>query len=596
MNKHFGMLTAATLMLGLAACSSEEPIPGGEDNAFDGAGMYATIKLQLPRATRSQTTEWNGTTNSTDGNEAGKDYENNINNVTIVLATKDAQTNTYTPVTVGESNLEPVQGENTPTFTMLFKQDELLDFATQKVYIFTYCNTNLSAASFKTGESYDADFMHKIGEVAGIEQDKTPWKKTNFIMTNAANVQYKYDGDDETSNIPFVTLPSKEELQQKFNKPANAFDLGEVSVTRVCSRFDFRNGGVKKDNVYSIYKLGHAQNEDTRIADIEVLEMAPMNIAKEYYLLPRVSDDGTDANWDICGREFWNSANGGQGNWVVSPNWEMKKSDLTDALIAQKYLYPSTEDERNYATSYVYTSIKSLTEDDNSDTWDGTDITDKDDYKIWRYVTENTIPGKDYQKKGITTGIIFKAKITNPKENTPLALAMNDKKVVYERNGVIYGDAETLRTTAFAQGEDSPLYADVVKVFGAEVFEYDEVKADGVIKKEFKNPINDAEEGEGIFKIYRPSTDGNYYVYYTYYNRHNDNLNNGLMGTMEFGTVRNNIYKIQINTISEFGHTELPKDDPDPENPPTPDENPKTYFKVTCKVLNWMVRVNGIDF
>lgn len=34
------------------------------------------------------------------------------------------------------------------------------------------------------------------------------------------------------------------------------------------------------------------------------------------------------------------------------------------------------------------------------------------DYRIWRYVTENTIPGPvDRQVNGITTGIVFKGKM-----------------------------------------------------------------------------------------------------------------------------------------------------------------------------------------
>ena len=65
---------------------------------------------------------------------------------------------------------------------------------------------------------------------------------------------------------------------------------------------------------------------------------------------------------------------------------------------------------------------------------------------------------------------------------------------------------------------------------------------------------------------------------------------------MEFGTVRNNIYKLAINSVSRFGHTDNPDDDDDPDTPDTPDEDPKTYFKVSCRVLPWMVRINNIDF
>ena len=60
------------------------------------------------------------------------------------------------------------------------------------------------------------------------------------------------------------------------------------------------------------------------------------------------------------------------------------------------------------------------------------------------------------------------------------------------------------------------------------------------------------------FTIYRPHTDGNYYCYYTYWNRHTDNLKNTIMWPMEFATVRNNIYKISLNTILRLGHSNTP--------------------------------------
>ena len=47
------------------------------------------------------------------------------------------------------------------------------------------------------------------------------------------------------------------------------------------------------------------------------------------------------------------------------------------------------------------------------------------------------------------------------------------------------------------------------------------------------------------------------------------------MGVMEFATVRNNVYKLSVNKITEFGHPGDPDDDPDPEDPGDPDESPR---------------------
>lgn len=596
MNKQFGMLTAAALMLGMTACSSEEPIPGGTATGND-EGLYATIELRLPTATRSQTTDWDGNTNSTDGYEIGKDYENNINNVCIVLAQKDAN-GKYQAKAVGETNVEPVQNADGPKFTMLFKEDELLDLAGETVYVFAYCNTNLARENFLITEGQYVedfeDYTYTLTEgMIGINQGI--WKQNNFMMANAANMTYNdvladaNTGEDETTavtgNVHQVRIPSKERLLSVYNSSDNPFPLGEVSVTRVCARFDFRQ---VNNNIYPIYKMGFDKVEENRVADIEVLEMAPINIAKEFYFLPRVSADGQNSNFTLSGIET-------NKNWVVSPYADLKKNKLVEgAEIFNNYFYANDEFiGRDFASAdLVYTKLSSLTEDDNDPNWDGASAgTVKDDYKIWRYVTENTIPEIESQQAGITTGIVFKAEIKNPAQGTPLAEAMAKGASIYEFRNVIYGDATTMRNTAMAQGEDSPLYKAVASVFGEGVFMADE---EGNLPA-----VKDAVSGQQQFKIYRNSGTKEaprYYTYYVYYNRHNDNNDSGNMGTMEFGTVRNNIYKIYINTIAQFGHTEKPGDDDDPEKPDDPDEDPKSYFSVVCRVLPWMVRVNGIDF
>ena len=69
------------------------------------------------------------------------------------------------------------------------------------------------------------------------------------------------------------------------------------------------------------------------------------------------------------------------------------------------------------------------------------------------------------------------------------------------------------------------------------------------------------------------------------------------MGIMEYAVVRNNVYKLCVDSISKFGHPTLPTDpDPDPVKPDDPDESVNYYFTVTVKVLPWTVRINNIEF
>lgn len=68
------------------------------------------------------------------------------------------------------------------------------------------------------------------------------------------------------------------------------------------------------------------------------------------------------------------------------------------------------------------------------------------------------------------------------------------------------------------------------------------------------------------------------------------------MGPMEFGVVRNNVYKLAVTSITRLGHPFRDKNDPDPVDPKDPDEESKLFMKVSVKVMPWTKRVNHIVF
>ncbi len=102
------------------------------------------------------------------------------------------------------------------------------------------------------------------------------------------------------------------------------------------------------------------------------------------------------------------------------------------------------------------------------------------------------------------------------------------------------------------------------------------------------------------FTIYQSSKETGeepgYYCYYFYWNRHNNNGNNGVMGAMEFGVVRNNVYKLAVTKIDRLGHPRITENDPDPLDPDDPDEKGDVYLTLSVEVLPWTVRVNNIEF
>lgn len=585
--KNLKICAVALLTLGMAACTSDEPNGSQEANKGD---MYARVRIQLPTGTRAGTTDWNGNTNSEDGYEIGQEDENRVNNVTVVLASKESDGSfSY----IDHSTTSTLSSSASNTFTMQFDVNALNDYAGQNVYIFTYCNVNPITAP---GAFTDL--------IAGYAS-QLPWQSGNFIMANAANVTYDNDKDPSTppEAVPAVTLPSIETLRAQNNTPDNAFDLGTVQVTRVCSRFDYKKGGNVEgnDNAYTI-----KANDGAEIGEIEMVAMAPVEIAQEYYYIPRISADGTNADWTYCGAET-------NTNFVVSPNYSLKTvADLTDEILG-KYNYRTTGEGVDLgAATYDWTTLAGWNGvDDNDENWNdnGNPGFDKSNYKIWKYVTENTIPGTKAQKAGITTGVLFKAKI-NSVTNTNFAKAMEGKKAVYSYKGTIYGDLAMMRQTAYTAGQYSELYKAFISVFGLNSLTpktaTDGTGATYIVKDvdgnvSFVETLTDAADnnvvdGKAVFKIYRPAADGNYYVYYIYRNRHNDNDNIAKMGTMEFATVRNNVYKLMVTTVSDFGYAATPGDDPNFPDPDDPDEDPKVYFKVSCRVLPWMVRVNNIEF
>lgn len=569
------LLVAALPAMLLASCASDEPgvNTGGESTK---GGLYATIKLDVP-GSRSETTETHGeNTNSNAGYEVGKPYENNINNVTIVLAT--LENNVYKAQTYGTytSNSAAPSPTEDNVYTIQFQDTLISELATKEVYIFAYCNTTLDENNFKAGE----DLTVMESQMTSAATNQGIWKKGNFMMVNAPN-----------RDIPTYNMPDKNTLLNNYNSPEKALNLGTVDVARTAARFDYKPAN--DNNLYDIVDVNKPENV---VAQIEMVSMAPFNIAKDFYTLPRVSDDGTSTGWEICGDEVYNRVTG-VGNYVVTPNYADKIANSITSL-AGNY-YEAFSGLANYEALTMYANIKewyATADNDNDENWTATD---KDGYKIWRYVTENTIPQIDKQRKGITTGVVFKGRLTNPAEGSLMASAMNNHKPIYFYNGTCYGDIANLRRVVANLDPSATMRQKFERVFaGKNYLKFSTNDQGERVYEVLDNDLVDATSAENnsTFKIIRPSADNQYYVYYVYYNRHNDNGNNNSMGVMEFATVRNNVYKLSVTKVSDFGHTNDPKDDPDPENPEDPDETPKTYFQVSCRVLPWIVRINNIPF
>lgn len=156
------------------------------------------------------------------------------------------------------------------------------------------------------------------------------------------------------------------------------------------------------------------------------------------------------------------------------------------------------------------------------------------------YCHENTM-SQNGQYMGATTGVTFKAEV--------VVNGQQGAATFYRYNGQIYTTEKDVKTAANIT---------------ANVTEWDVA--------DWKD------KGVDFYK------DG--ICYYHYMIKHVDNNDPTTMGIMEFGVVRNNVYKLAVTSINEIGAT---TPDIKPENP---DETEKAYIAVSITVKDWTVRSN----
>lgn len=586
--KKFGIFLSCALAVGLWSCSEDKGPKGGVED--DAAGVYATIQLNFN--SRSATVDPGDNPAQSDaGFEWGKDRENNVSAVLVVLASSvtDAEGKiTYKYITSSgvanayntENSINGTAGQPNPIYRVKFQTSALVTYAGQDVCVFAYCNPSPELAKKIAEGKWDVDLTESI---LSADNDAI-WTANSFLMTSALPAS--------------KTLPTEAEMNNTYNRVQNPFNLGTVKVERVAARFDYAmttvvNGknldranrfpiydyvpeeedNLQKDKETHDYENGEGPVKPTIQGYVEITDLALINEAKNFYLLPRVAsgnENNTAADMDnitVLGQET-------PLNWVISPTM-------------QEYFYQLTG-EFDPLEDVFFTNVYTINEACNTEDW----IPGNEDYKIWRYTTENTIPSVAAQKRGISTGVIFRGEIIGV-EGSDLAASIasgaNSGKALYVHDGIMYGDLDHLLAYISKNprsGVSIDFQATLDITLDLSVLTTPEL----ILSYLESHNIGDLNGSTPLFSVYKPDG-GKYYVYYYYYNRHNDNHNNTQMGPMEFATVRNNVYKLQITNILKWGK---PADQPDDST--DDDENPEVYFRVQVEVLPWVVRVNNIEF
>ena len=534
--KILSKVLALGLALSLFSCASDEPVidngpqnkPGTETTQD---GFYSLVRFSFPK-TRSTQSE---------GEEIGKDYENKVGSILVVMSTKDETSGDYKFLSyaLNDASINTSSADNKYTITFQDKE-KLFEQAGNTVYIFAYCNPTEEIRNTITTLNVGDSFTDAICKT-NVEGT---WADNGFLMTSV--------------KIENKELPNKETLKT-YNTPTNAFNLGTIEVIRTMSRFDFRDASPETTAPLT-YEIKNEATGDVQ-GSVKFTRVALFNLADKFYYLPRTkANDATDIT--LCPTYA-----GMESGFVVSP------SD-----VEYTYKRPATINPLDPAASGLkwdnLTTILIGTED-NDNNWNTEDPAKfPKDYRIWRYATENTFAQGASVDADKITGYVFEAEIE---------VADDFGNVVDGKAGEMYLYGNVLYANATKLYENVANYpvSTLATAFNAcfNVTKDDAGNVTAITKK------TDADLAAHGFTTYVPNDDGKYFCYYFAYNVHNDDEDITSVGDMEFATVRNNVYKLAITTVKRFGGF----------TPPKPDEW-DVYFDLNVQVKPWVVRVNNIEF
>ena len=246
------------------------------------------------------------------------------------------------------------------------------------------------------------------------------------------------------------------------NAEVNNNGRGAVLVERSVARFDFKDGSTTGiPNTYDVICMTTEEGDIDKtkpIISVELQKMCLVNMCNSFYYIPRVSDNGKMGSTDnvlLCGKEKPWVRQGGVyigGNYVVGPYANVFGGSAPLMNDFSTYMnYAFFDNDGNFNNEVMNSSSR----------WDVVNISDvlkgrddnytggthqAGDYKVWRYVTENVIPGgPNRQMNGVSTGIVFKGKLNG----TQIALDNNDLYEEYWNKGFIQNLANCLNGKDF---------------------------------------------------------------------------------------------------------------------------------------------------
>lgn len=543
------------LMASLAAGCAQEDIDTAPSG---GGGMSASSYVSLSFASQQSTPTRSNPTGGEqgDGDETGQDYENEIKSAVAFFyqgsGTDGVNSSGTTPImavatfNVG-SPTEPGNGIDR-TYTTTPQQVDL-DDGTYNVLVVAN-----PGADWWTGQSLTlADVRNHIQTTAWTASESG---YSDFVMTSAADAT--------------LTLNSNPE-----NDPAKA----EVNVERMAARLDY-----KAEASYPCTDPAYSG------ATVEITGAALVNnLTAGSYIIKRVADDVNGTNLSYLGNETADE-NGAATNYVLDP-WTAVKTSANNSF--------TIGGEANKTAKDLYGEwFGNISQDPNH--WaayvqPGTEMTvGTEKWQRIGYTLENTTAAEEAGKR-YSTGVVFKAKfhpqgVANYQDGetffaygTKIYASMEDMMAGFYGSEfadldnitscATWGDVKQFITSTLltndpsgynkyleglAEGKD-----DTEAVAGASLTWSNYMLNEcGYSKDENGKVVLDQNDKVTriALKPYGTRTYEDATCYYTWWVRHSNDNDDTKKGIMEYAIVRNNIYKLTVNSVYSLGG-EVPEEE-----------------------------------
>lgn len=591
--------------------------------------------------------------------EDGQSNENSISKVALILTGTDNKVMVVFSTEDNEDSVVESNSGNSYTAYFKKDYNEIKNFlekanpSTNLINCNAYVVCNYGDITLPSVNNE----VQKVVDVSSLSDiDSFGSFSNSFLMSNADYLDSEEDSSKDKYKVTIDAVElrkrNKKENAYPVSASSNAVSAMIVPVQRALARFDI-GGSYKANYVYyfddDCNPLGAGTGWDNSTppegsflkVSIDYLSLANVNtkfnLFKETGLIDESTFGKKENNWGF----FWSENS--NGRYVIDPIYSgnngkrslLYANDENTNIELKKLLISHTSDVLSWCH---YSNFQKMIDIFSEDNPSGKDY-DNVKYKIWRYCVPNTIHEVEMQKNGITTAVVLAGVLdfdknlgegtfyipANEATGTPERMITP----IYYFNGRFYGTNAQLLKAAKEKAdikdmimaealEDTRFGTDYITNSSWKDYNYDTWNNKEVNQRyAFYNLYPDALEAKSLtekgFSIFVPinlegkfdeattpnkllAKDYKYVSLYYYWNRHNDNNDPELMGPMEFDVVRNNIYKLQLMSLSSIGHpapyindenTDGFECDPNPIDSYTDDEIPVRYLYLKSQVVKW---------